>query len=227
MKNKTRIFFMLIVTFSIAIFSSCKSGEKKNDETLNTDNMKNEKTTNMDASNKMMDAMNGMMSHMDTMKMTHDFDHDFASMMIDHHQGAIDMAQLELASGDDEKIKGIAQQIITSQKAEQEKLRTFLSGHKPGEHGEKHGVGHAEGEHNELMESMEMMMSKTKSMTMSGDPDKDFVMMMISHHEAAVKMAENEISHGHHVELKQMAQQMMSDQNAEIKEFQMWIDGHK
>ncbi len=40
-------------------------------------------------------------------------------------------------------------------------------------------------------------------------------------------MAENEISHGHHVELKQMAQQMMSDQNAEIKEFQMWIDGHK
>ncbi len=49
MKNKTRFFFILIITFSIAIFSSCKSGEKKNDETLNTDNMKNEETTNMAA----------------------------------------------------------------------------------------------------------------------------------------------------------------------------------
>ncbi|MEO6167772.1 MAG: DUF305 domain-containing protein [Chitinophagales bacterium] len=227
MKVKTSLLLMLMISSSIAILSSCNSSEKKTDETSDMDNMKNGTMDNMEHSNKMMEVMNKMMSHMDTMKMTLDFDHDFASMMIDHHQGAIDMAQIEITSGSDEKIKSMAQKIITSQKAEQEKLGVFLSSHKPGEHGDEHADKHGEGAHNDQMESMEMMMNKTKGMTMSGDTDKDFVMMMIPHHEAAVKMAEDELTHGHHDELKQMAQQMISAQNAEIKEFKMWLDQHK
>ena len=40
---------------------------------------------------------------MESMKMTGDTDRDFATMMKAHHQGAIDMAQMELQNGNDAK----------------------------------------------------------------------------------------------------------------------------
>jgi hypothetical protein len=39
-------------------------------------------------------------------------------MMKVHHQGAIDMAQAELASGKDPQLRGMAQNIISAQKKE-------------------------------------------------------------------------------------------------------------
>ena len=64
-------------------------------------------------------------------------------------------------------------------------------------------------------------------MKMSGDADKDFVMMMIPHHESAVTMAEDEISHGKEYELKKLAQKIIADQNKEIKEFKDWLTNHQ
>ncbi len=46
------------------------------------------------------------------------FDLDFANMMIIHHQGAIDMSNEELKSGTDEKMKKMAEKIITKQREE-------------------------------------------------------------------------------------------------------------
>ena len=161
-----------------------------------------------------------MMNEMNAMKMTRDFDYDFATMMIIHHQGAIDMAQEEVASGKDEKIKGMAQQIITDQKAEQEKLKTFLN--------TKSDVEQKTlGDEEELKKAMEPMENQMKQMQMSHDADKDFVIMMVPHHQSAVEMAKSEISNGHHDEIKQMAQQMITAQTNEIEEFQKWMDEHK
>ena len=42
-------------------------------------------------------------------------DDDFARMMIAHHQGAIDMAELELRFGTDERLRRLAQEIIVTQ----------------------------------------------------------------------------------------------------------------
>ena len=229
MKNKFKIFSMLILTIGMLTFTACTSGKEKNDN-ANIDemeNMDNTKLNNMDASEKMMDAMNVMMTKMNRMEMTHDFDNDFAKAMIEHHQGAIEMANIEIASGTDPKIKSMAEKMIAAQKAEQEKLRTILANHKPVVEEFAHKGEHAHDEHNELMEAMEENENSMKSMTMTGDVDKDFVMMMIPHHQSAITMADNEISHGHHVELKQMAQQMRVDQTNEIKEMQMWLDNHK
>lgn len=44
-----------------------------------------------------------------------DVDRDFAAMMIPHHQGAIDMAILELRHGSDERLRRVAQGIIVEQ----------------------------------------------------------------------------------------------------------------
>jgi DUF305 family protein family protein len=62
-------------------------------------------------------AMNRMMSAMEA-KPTGDIDHDFVAMMAPHHQGAIDMAVLELRYGKNEQLRRIAQEIIVSQMQE-------------------------------------------------------------------------------------------------------------
>ena len=62
-------------------------------------------------------AMTKMMSAMEA-KPTGDIDRDFVAMMAPHHQGAIDMAVLELRYGKNEQLRRIAQEIIVSQTQE-------------------------------------------------------------------------------------------------------------
>jgi Domain of unknown function (DUF305) len=59
-------------------------------------------------------AMTKMMDGM-AAKPSGDIDRDFAAMMIPHHQGAIDMAVLELRDGKNEQLRRIAQEIIVDQ----------------------------------------------------------------------------------------------------------------
>ena len=53
-------------------------------------------------------------------------DADFARMMIPHHQGAIDMALVELRLGKDERLKRLAQEIIVTQQQEIAVMRLAL-----------------------------------------------------------------------------------------------------
>jgi Domain of unknown function (DUF305) len=62
-------------------------------------------------------AMSKMMSAMEA-KPTGDVDRDFVAMMAPHHQGAIDMAVLELRYGKNEQLRRIAQEIVVSQMQE-------------------------------------------------------------------------------------------------------------
>jgi uncharacterized protein (DUF305 family) len=55
-----------------------------------------------------------------------DPDRDFARMMVPHHQGAIDMALLELRFGKDERLRRLAQGIVVEQKQEIEVMRAIL-----------------------------------------------------------------------------------------------------
>ena len=45
-------------------------------------------------------------------------DADFVAMMVPHHQGAIDMARIQLRYGHDEQLRRIAQEIIVDQQQE-------------------------------------------------------------------------------------------------------------
>ena len=53
-------------------------------------------------------------------------DRDFATMMIPHHQGAIDMAVSELRYGSNEQLRRIAQEIVVDQTQEIAVMRTAL-----------------------------------------------------------------------------------------------------
>lgn len=62
--------------------------------------------------------------------MSGDADRDFAMMMIAHHQGALDMANVELQYGKDPELRAKAQKIIDDQSAEIDTLQRWLKDHK-------------------------------------------------------------------------------------------------
>ncbi len=62
-------------------------------------------------------AMSKMMADM-AAKPSGDIDRDFVAMMTPHHQGAIDMAVIELRYGKNEQLRRIAQEIIVDQMQE-------------------------------------------------------------------------------------------------------------
>jgi uncharacterized protein (DUF305 family) len=66
----------------------------------------------------LMESNNRMMKAMQDMQMTGEMDKDFATMMIDHHQGAVDMAKAQLEHGTDPAMRKMAEDIIASQEKE-------------------------------------------------------------------------------------------------------------
>jgi uncharacterized protein (DUF305 family) len=79
----------------------------------------------------MAGAMNAMHGRMHNAPRTGDPDRDFVTMMIPHHQGAIDMAKVLLLYGTDEQLKRLAQEIIADQQNEVQLMQLWLAKHSP------------------------------------------------------------------------------------------------
>lgn len=79
-----------------------------------------------------MSAMDKMLRDMAAVPMTDDADRDFAGMMIPHHQGAIDMANYELAHGKDPEMLKLARDVVAAQEREIAGMRAWLAGHPAG-----------------------------------------------------------------------------------------------
>jgi uncharacterized protein (DUF305 family) len=74
----------------------------------------------------MAEAMDRMTRDM-AVPHTGDPDRDFAAMMIPHHQGAIDMAKVQLQFGRDPILRRLAQAIIVEQQQEIDLMRGELA----------------------------------------------------------------------------------------------------
>lgn len=75
----------------------------------------------------MHESMAQMQQAMDRPKGTGDPDRDFALMMIPHHQGAIEMAKIELLYGKDPIMRRLAQEIIADQQSEIDAMQLRLA----------------------------------------------------------------------------------------------------
>ncbi len=79
----------------------------------------------------------------------------------------------------------------------------------------------------DMKASMMMGMDGMQKMTMSGDIDKDFAMMMKMHHQQALNMAEMQLAHGKSPEMKAMSKQIIAAQKKEIAQFDKWLAKQK
>jgi uncharacterized protein (DUF305 family) len=70
-------------------------------------------------------SMTTMMNNM-RVKPTGKPDADFAFMMIPHHQGAIDMAKVELQYGTDPELRQLATDIVAAQEKEIAQMKAWL-----------------------------------------------------------------------------------------------------
>jgi uncharacterized protein (DUF305 family) len=69
-------------------------------------------------------------------------------------------------------------------------------------------------------------MMQEMMMEMSGDPDMDFVMMMLPHHQGAVDMAKIELRYGKDPELRKLAEDIVASQEKEIAFMRAWHKKH-
>ncbi len=70
--------------------------------------------------------------------------------------------------------------------------------------------------------SMSTMM-KNMNVKPTGKPDKDFVLMMMPHHQGAIDMAKVELQYGTDPELRQLATDVVTAQEKEIAEMKAWL----
>ncbi|MFE1315083.1 DUF305 domain-containing protein [Streptomyces sp. NPDC058755] len=75
-------------------------------------------------------GMSGMMSDDDMAALKKatgtDFDTKFLSLMVEHHQGAVEMAEAEKGKGQYGPAKGVADDIVSAQNAEIEEMKQLL-----------------------------------------------------------------------------------------------------
>jgi len=80
--------------------------------------------------------------------------------------------------------------------------------------------------HMEMMRKMEDMNKTMMGAPMTGDPDRDFVTMMMLHHQGAIDMARVYLRDGKDPAIRKIAQKIIADQEREIRDFKAWLAKH-
>ncbi|PJJ54943.1 DUF305 domain-containing protein [Hymenobacter chitinivorans] len=229
---KKSAFFLASLCISTGLFSSCGDSNKSAETTTTATT---EASTSADSAGSMagmdhsgmshdanasgmMAVMTSMMKNMESFKPAGNTDHDFAHMMMAHHQGAVDMSALELKEGKDATLRAMAQKISDDQQKEikdLEAIATRLDGaptnYKPQDPADPFT--------SKMKTSMDDMMNMGQP---TGNVDQDFAAMMVPHHQSAIDMAKAELAHGRDTKLKEMAQGMIDAQQKEIQQFKDW-----
>ncbi|ADG76541.1 protein of unknown function DUF305 [Cellulomonas flavigena DSM 20109] len=146
-----------------------------------------------------------------------DSDTTFAQMMIVHHDGAIEMAQLAAGKAATPEVQDLGERIAAAQGPEIELMAGWLEswGEEPvadgmdGMDGMDHGGMDMEGMNHEDVMSELSSLSGTEF-------DTRFLELMIDHHRGAIEMAETEQADGDNPDALELAQKIVDDQTAEI-----------
>ena len=142
-------------------------------------------------------------------------DERFIDLMAPHHQGAVKMAQVALENAEHPELRQLAQNVITDQQFEIERLRLIK-----------------EREFGPSDVPMEMSSDEMEKMGMKEDPqdlasqnpfDKAFINEMIPHHVAAIEIANVAIANTSNDEIREIAQGIAEAQEAEIEQMNTWL----
>ena len=141
-------------------------------------------------------------------------DRRFIDAMVPHHQGAIAMAEVALKNAEHEEIMELSRNIISTQQAEIEELKTIKR--------EEFGTSQVPMEMSpQQMRSMGMMMNP-HHLAQSKPFDKAFIDAMIPHHQSAIYMAQRAHEKSEIPEIKDLAENIVSAQKREIEQMKQW-----
>ena len=141
-------------------------------------------------------------------------DKAFIDAMVPHHQSAIAMAEVALKNAEHEEIIQLSRNIISSQQAEIEELKSI----KQGEFGTSNVP-------------MELSQEQMRGMGLMMDPqqlanqkpfDEAFIDAMIPHHRSAIEMAQVALENSDYPKIKELAQNIISVQQREIEQMKQW-----
>ena len=137
------------------------------------------------------------------------FDRAFLSMMIPHHQAALDMAKAVLPVSKDAQVKTWATAIIKSQQAEIGTMTALL---KP--------LGGSDPKMAAMMDPMKSMGMTVKN---AKNPDAAFVQGMLPHHSSAIDMAKVALQRSSDPKVLSIAQDIVLAQAKEMYDFRTWL----
>lgn len=161
-------------------------------------------------------------------------DTTFVQMMIVHHQGAIEMADLASTRASDAHVKDLAAKIKAAQQPEIDRMQGWLAAW--GEPSADAGMDMSGHDHSGMMmgsdASPEMPGMTSQDMasleTLNGPAfDKRFLELMIAHHEGAVSMSRDETTGGQSPEATALAEDIISAQTTEIATMKKLLDNLK
>ena len=140
-------------------------------------------------------------------------DRAFGAEMIPHHRSAVEMAEIAKKRGDHPEIKQLADAIISTQNAEIAEMKRFDqplkdAGLKPADLG---------------MTAQAMGTDMDAAMLQGAKPfDREFIDMMIGHHQGAIRMARVELEKGKSPGLLRLAKAIVDAQSKEIDQMNQW-----
>ncbi|WP_243749902.1 DUF305 domain-containing protein [Nocardia ignorata] len=147
-----------------------------------------------------------------------DADVTFLQMMYQHHQQAIQMADLVPSRSQDQQVIDLAADIKAAQAPEMAQMQSMLTEFGKSVPSGGEAMGH----------DMPGMMSPEQMSSLDGmsgpEFDRMWLEMMIDHHNGAVQMAQTEIASGANPQAKQMAETIVSTQQREIDQMKAMLE---
>ncbi len=140
-------------------------------------------------------------------------DRAFAAQMVEHHEGAIEMAELAAERGRHPEIKELAEGIASSQREEIETLQPAAK------RLEEAGVEAAD---LGIPDHMSGMDHDGAALEGAKPFDRAFIDAMVPHHQGAIRMARVELEQGGDRELKALAEDIVDSQSREIEQMNEW-----
>ncbi|WP_446225726.1 DUF305 domain-containing protein [Nocardia sp. IBHARD005] len=140
-----------------------------------------------------------------------DADVRFLQMMYPHHAQAVEMAKMVPSHTTNQQLIALAAQVEKAQAPEMQQITDLLTGF--GKPAPSATEGHSGHDMPGMMTDAQM---RSLAAANGADFDRQWLEMMIAHHEGAVAMAETERSGGVNPASRQLATKIMADQEAEI-----------
>ncbi len=189
-------------------------------------NSSTEPSVSSSPTSSMMPGMDHSMSHgmmMDLGPADADFDLRFIDAMTPHHQGAIVMAKEAEQKSKRPEIKKLAADIIKAQNKEIAEMKQWRTAWYPKASSTPMSYD------SKMSKMMPMPSAQMNGMMMNmnlGAADDQFDLRfmnaMIPHHESAVVMANDALSKSKRPEIKKLAEDIVSSQQAEIAQMKQW-----